>query len=60
MTVPCNAYVKRTMENALPGSVADLHRLARREFGRLQRRPELITSFFGTQVSQLQTFREDH
>ena len=31
---------------ALPGSVADLHRLARREFGRLQQRPELITSFF--------------
>jgi hypothetical protein len=23
-----------------------LHRLARREFGRLQQRPELITSFF--------------
>jgi transposase len=42
----CNACVKRAMENALPGSVADLHRLARREFGRLQRRPELITSFF--------------
>ena len=42
----CNAYVKRAMENALPGSVADLHRLARREFGRLQQRPELITSFF--------------
>jgi hypothetical protein len=34
------------MESALPGSVADLHRLARREFGRLQQRPELITSFF--------------
>jgi transposase len=42
----CNACVKRAMENALPGSVADLHRLARREFGRLQRQPELITSFF--------------
>jgi hypothetical protein len=42
----CNAFVKRAMENALPGSVADLHRLARREFGRLQRRPALITSFF--------------
>ena len=42
----CNACVKRAMENALPGSVADLHRLARREFGRLQQRPELITSFF--------------
>ena len=43
----CNAFVKRAMENALPGSVADLHRLVRREFGRLQRRPEMITSFFG-------------
>jgi len=34
------------MENALPGSVADLHRLARLEFARLQRRPEMIVSFF--------------
>jgi transposase len=42
----CNAFVKRAMENALPGSVADLHRLARREFSRLQRRPEMIVSFF--------------
>ena len=42
----CNAFVKRAMENALPGSVADLHRLARREFARLQRRPEMIVSFF--------------
>jgi transposase len=42
----CNALVKRAMENALPGSVADLHRLARREFGRLQRRPEMIVSCF--------------
>ena len=42
----CNAFVKRAMENALPGSVADLHRLARREFGRLQARPEMIVSFF--------------
>jgi hypothetical protein len=42
----CNATVKRAMENALPGSVADLHRLVRREFSRLQRRPEMIVSFF--------------
>jgi transposase len=42
----CNAFVKRAMENALPGSVADLHRLARREFSRLQRRPEMLVSFF--------------
>src|SRR4029079_19280846 len=34
----CNAWVKRAMTNALPSSVADLHRLARREFGRLQQR----------------------
>jgi hypothetical protein len=42
----CNAFVKRAMENALPDSVADLHRVARREFARLQRRPEMIVSFF--------------
>ena len=42
----CNAFVKRAMENGLPESVADLHRLARREFVRLQRRPEMIVSFF--------------
>jgi transposase len=42
----CNAFVKRAMENTLPGSVAGLHRLARREFARLQRRPEMIVSFF--------------
>ena len=42
----CNALVKRAMANALPGSVDDLHRLARREFGRLKRRPEMIVRFF--------------
>jgi transposase len=42
----CNALVKRAMANALPGSVADLHRLARREFCRLQGQPEMIASFF--------------
>jgi len=42
----CNALVKRAMANALPQSVADLHRLARREFVRLQSRPKMITSFF--------------
>ena len=42
----CNALVKRAMANALPVSVADLHRLARREFSRLKRRPEMIVSFF--------------
>ena len=43
---PCNACAKRAMENALPDSVADLHRLARREFRRLQHRPELIVGCF--------------
>ena len=42
----CNAFIKRAMENALPGTVADLHRLARLEFARLRRRPEMIVSFF--------------
>lgn len=42
----CNACVKRAMENALPGSVDDLHHLARLEFAGLQRRPEMIVSFF--------------
>jgi len=42
----CNALVKRAMANALPGSVDDLHRLARREFGRLKRHPEMIVRFF--------------
>ena len=42
----CKACVKRAMANALPRSVADLHRLVRREFSRLQRRPEMIVSFF--------------
>ena len=42
----CNACVKRAMENALPGSIADLHRLARREFCRLQGQPEMIVNFF--------------
>jgi transposase len=42
----CNALVKRAMANARPGSVDDLHRLARREFSRLKCRPEMITSFF--------------
>ena len=43
---PCKALVKGAMANALPGSVADLHRLARPEFCRLQGQPEMIVSFF--------------
>jgi transposase len=42
----CNALVKRAMANALPGSVDDLHRLARREFGRLKHHPAMIVRFF--------------
>ena len=53
---PCNACVKRAMENALPSSAADLQRLARREFRRFQQRPELIVGCFrhaGLRVTQL-------
>ena len=53
---PCNACVKRAMENALPHDIADLHRLARREFRRLQHRPDLIVGCFhhaGLKVTQL-------
>ena len=52
----CNACVKRAMANALPTSVADLHRIARREFRRLQHRPELIVGCFrhaGLSVTRL-------
>ncbi|MBQ0819256.1 transposase, partial [Microvirga sp. HBU67558] len=42
----CNAIVKGAMANAPPDSVDELHRLARREFGRLKRHPEMIVSFF--------------
>jgi transposase len=42
----CNAWVKRAMENALPRDIADLHRLVRRAFRRLQHRPDLIISCF--------------
>ena len=53
---PCNACVKRAMENALRSSAADLHRLARREFRRLQQRPDLVVRCFrhaGLRVAQL-------
>ena len=53
----CNACVKRAMENALPADIADLHQRARREFRRLQRRPDLIVGCFrhaGLSVAQLQ------
>lgn len=54
---PCNACVKRAMESALPRDTAELHRLARREFRRLQHRPKLIVGCFrhaGLSVTQLQ------
>jgi transposase len=53
---PCKAVVKRAMENALPASIDDLHRLARREFRRLQHKPCRIVRFFryaGLAVPQL-------
>jgi hypothetical protein len=42
----CNGAVKRALRNAAPGSVDDLHRLARRGFLRLGRQPGLLHSFF--------------
>jgi transposase len=42
----CNAVVKRALANALPDTLAELQALARREFRRLQRRPEMIRRFF--------------
>lgn len=52
----CNACVKRAMENALPDNTADLRRRARREFRRLQHRPDFILACFqhaGLPVTQL-------
>jgi transposase len=42
----CNAVAKRAIATALPGSVADLHRLARCEFSRRKRQPTMIVLFF--------------
>lgn len=53
----CNACVKRAMENAVPADVAGLHQRVRREFRRLQHRPQLIVGCFrhaGLSVTQLQ------
>ena len=55
-----NACVKRAMANALLDSVNDLHRLARREFRRLQYRPELIVGCFRTSDCLLRDFHEGH
>jgi transposase len=42
----CNGAVKRDMLNAVPSSVDELHRSARRSFRRIGRRPDLLHSFF--------------
>jgi transposase len=42
----CNGAVKRATLNAVPGSVDELHQSARRSFRRLDRRPDLLESFF--------------
>jgi len=42
----CNGAVKQELQNAVPGSVAELQQVARRSFRRLGRRPELLHSFF--------------
>ena len=42
----CNGAVKRELQGALPNSVAELQRLARRSFLRLGHRPDLLRSYF--------------
>jgi len=42
----CNGAVKGALRNAQPGSVAELHRQARREFRRLARRTAELERFF--------------
>jgi transposase len=42
----CNGAVKRDLLNALPASVAELHRQARHAFVRLGRRPTSLRGFF--------------
>jgi len=42
----CNGAVKRALYNAVPTSVDDLHRQARRAFARLNRQPALLDSSF--------------
>lgn len=52
----CNAWVKRTMENALPCDIADLHQRVRRAFRRLQHRADFIIGCFrhaGLSLTQL-------
>ncbi len=42
----CNQVVKAAMRNALPSSPEELRRMARRQFRRLGRRPDVLRSFF--------------
>jgi transposase len=42
----CNGAVKRALYNAVPGSVDELHRLARRGFVRLGRQPVVLHHYF--------------
>jgi transposase len=42
----CNGLVKHATANALPDSIDDLHGIVRREFRRLQYRPEVIRQCF--------------
>jgi hypothetical protein len=48
------------MESAVPRDTAELHRLARREFRRLQHRQKLIVGCSGTPAYLLPSFSEDH
>jgi hypothetical protein len=53
---PCNAWVKRLMENALPCAIAGLHRLIRRAFRRLPHRADFTIGCFrhaGLRITQL-------
>ncbi|WP_225888142.1 transposase [Myxococcus xanthus] len=42
----CNASVKKALLNAVPGSLEELRRQARREFRRLQHRPSTLRAYF--------------
>ena len=53
---PCNAWVKRIMDNALPRDIADLGQLVRRAFRRLQHRADFLIGCFrhaGLRITQL-------
>lgn len=42
----CNSWVKKDMQNAVPGSVDELLQVARRGFLRLGRHPNTLAGFF--------------